>query len=519
MKKLSFCLTAFFLCTVIKAQVNQQDSLALVDFYKSTNGANWTNNTNWLTTSPIGTWHGITVDSNTNRVTEIRLYVNNLSGKLLPSIGNLTELTYISLHIGSIGDTIPASIGNLTKLSVFDIGENKFTGTIPSSIGNLTALTEMDLGSNQLTGSIPESIGNLTNLTALWLEYNELSGYIPATIGDLKNLNNLVLEHNQLSGIIPESIGNLSKLGNLILQNNQLSSPIPASMANLKTLAQLYLQNNRFTFEGMELIAQKFPFAQYSPQAHIPIYSSLGGKDQFLEVMVGGTPKNLLFQWYNDSQLVATNFVDSSYQVLASGKYSVQATDALLPYFVLYSDTININGVFPIKDISLKAKELDGQAILEWHTTNELNVASFNIQESIDGVNFFTIGERDAVGSGNNNYNYLTNNTINGSTYFRLQAIDKDGSQYYSNVTALQSSVTNSLVSIFPNPAKGIVTIKGSHISKATMIDNAGKVVLEETFKDATNPSISISKLTSSIYYLKINTVDGNTYIKKMVKD
>ena len=518
MKKYFFCLTAFFFCTLIKAQVNQQDSLALVDLYNSTSGPNWTNNTNWLSTSPVSSWHGIVVDSN-NRVSEIKLYVNNLSGKLPYSIGNLSELTYFSIHIGAVSDTIPSSIKNLTKLSVFDIGENKFTGAIPSIIGNLTKLTELDLGSNHFTGNIPESIGNLTNLTALWLEYNQLSGSIPSTIGNLKNLNNLVLEHNQLSGTIPESMGNLSKLGNLILQDNQLSSPIPVSFTNLKSLSQLFMQNNHFTFDGLESVAQSFPFAKYSPQAHIPIYSSLGGKNQFLEVKVGGTPKNLLFQWYNGSELVATNYVDSSYQVLSAGKYSVQATNALLPYFVLYSDTIDINGIVPIKDISLKAKEIDGQTILEWHTTNEINVTSFVIQQSSDGVNFFTIGEKDAVGSGNNNYNYVINSEVKDGTFFRLQTIDKDGSKYYSNSTTLQSSVTNTGISIFPNPAKGIVTIKGSHISKATIIDNAGKVVLEEAFKEATNPCISVGKLTSGIYYIRITTSEGNTFIKNMVKE
>ena len=30
-----------------------QDSLALVALYNSTNGANWTNNTNWMSTNPL----------------------------------------------------------------------------------------------------------------------------------------------------------------------------------------------------------------------------------------------------------------------------------------------------------------------------------------------------------------------------------------------------------------------------------------------------------------------------------
>src|SRR5438270_10833322 len=45
----------------VKAQVNVQDSLALVDLYKSTNGTDWYHRKNWLTINPVSTWWGIIV--------------------------------------------------------------------------------------------------------------------------------------------------------------------------------------------------------------------------------------------------------------------------------------------------------------------------------------------------------------------------------------------------------------------------------------------------------------------------
>jgi len=60
MKSLLFC-CVFALCAnmyTAKAQVNVQDSLALVDLYNSTNGPNWSNHTNWLTKAPVSTWYG-----------------------------------------------------------------------------------------------------------------------------------------------------------------------------------------------------------------------------------------------------------------------------------------------------------------------------------------------------------------------------------------------------------------------------------------------------------------------------
>ena len=44
----------------VRAQVSEQDSLALVALYNATNGPNWTNNTNWLTT-PVSQWVGAVI--------------------------------------------------------------------------------------------------------------------------------------------------------------------------------------------------------------------------------------------------------------------------------------------------------------------------------------------------------------------------------------------------------------------------------------------------------------------------
>jgi hypothetical protein len=102
--------------TIAQSSSNQ-DSLALVAFYNSTNGDTWTNNTNWLTNEPISTWYGITVSD--GRVTEINLgnYPgNNLSGTIPQDIGDLTNLIKLNLSYNQLSGTIPLEIGNLTNL-------------------------------------------------------------------------------------------------------------------------------------------------------------------------------------------------------------------------------------------------------------------------------------------------------------------------------------------------------------------------------------------------------------------
>ena len=57
------------------------DRAVLEALYHATDGANWTNDRNWLTNAPISAWHGVTADRS-GRVTELRLRENALRGEI-----------------------------------------------------------------------------------------------------------------------------------------------------------------------------------------------------------------------------------------------------------------------------------------------------------------------------------------------------------------------------------------------------------------------------------------------------
>src|SRR5512138_2008526 len=97
MKKIYFLLSvlAIWSCSHrLNAQVLPADSLALVDFYNSVGGPNWTDQGNWLT-GPVSTWSGVTVTD--GRVTGLEIVSNNMSGTIPATIGQLTELTRLRL--------------------------------------------------------------------------------------------------------------------------------------------------------------------------------------------------------------------------------------------------------------------------------------------------------------------------------------------------------------------------------------------------------------------------------------
>mmetsp|Transcript_7026 Transcript_7026/g.12892 ORF Transcript_7026/g.12892 Transcript_7026/m.12892 type:complete len:157 (+) Transcript_7026:1407-1877(+) len=75
------------------------------------------------------------------------------------------------------------------RLTNILLGDNLLTGTIPGSIGSFTRLVELRLSQNMLSGTVCSEIGRLASLkTILSLSNNRLSGTIPTELGRLTNI-------------------------------------------------------------------------------------------------------------------------------------------------------------------------------------------------------------------------------------------------------------------------------------------------------------------------------------------
>jgi len=180
-------------------------------------------------------------------LTNLDLQHNALSGPLPVTLANLTTLTHLNVYANALTGTIPPVLGQLTNLELLDLGGNQLTGAIPPELGNLTNLTALGLCGNGLTGTIPPALGNLSQVTIFFLCYNQLSGPIPPELGALTSVQNLRLDVNQLSGAIPAGLSDLQNLQYLRLETNQLNGPIPDSLGGLSNLLVLNLFSNRLS--------------------------------------------------------------------------------------------------------------------------------------------------------------------------------------------------------------------------------------------------------------------------------
>ncbi|MEO1437016.1 MAG: S8 family serine peptidase, partial [Bacteroidota bacterium] len=106
------------------AQVNVNDSLALVQLYQQTAGDDWNNNSNWLA-GPVNTWFGITVDPGSQRVVDIQLPNNNLQGMVPTDLLNLNGLLGIDIP-GNFVEAIP-NFSLLPNIMAMNVADNQLT--------------------------------------------------------------------------------------------------------------------------------------------------------------------------------------------------------------------------------------------------------------------------------------------------------------------------------------------------------------------------------------------------------
>lgn len=231
----------FMTTAVILPTVSVQEREALVALYNSTDGASWTNNTNWLIGDPcISQWHGVTCI--TNQITELDLFNNNLVGTLPEEIGGLLHLQILKIIFSELNGAIPASIGDLSNLIELQLVGSQLN-SIPPEVGNLSNLDYLSLRSNQFT-FIPPEIGSLSSLQTLRLFNNPLNS-LPPEIGNLSNLINLWVSGTNIATLPPE-IGNLSNLHNLFIYENKLTT-LPAEIGSLANLRSLRVYSNELT--------------------------------------------------------------------------------------------------------------------------------------------------------------------------------------------------------------------------------------------------------------------------------
>ncbi|XP_044365381.1 receptor-like protein EIX2 [Triticum aestivum] len=159
---------------------------------------------------------------------------NNMMSMDSADLKNLCNLRFLYLDTtfsyGIKAQRLPQCSSN--RLHELHLMGNQLTGTLADWMGHRTSLVILHLSLNNITGPIPEFIGQFTNLKSLHLSGNHLTGHVPSEIGFLTNLTLLDLTDNHLDGLITEEHFHGLKSLEIIIVNDPMIAKEQLSSIN-----------------------------------------------------------------------------------------------------------------------------------------------------------------------------------------------------------------------------------------------------------------------------------------------
>lgn len=191
------------------------------------------------------------------------------------------------------------------------------------------------------------------------------------------------------------------------------------------------------------------------------------------------------------------------------------------------------NSVLPVELKEFSAAGCYSDKIcLKWETASEINNDYFEVQHSLNAIDFYPvlhIYSKAPAGNSHNNifYSGTHDSPIAGVNYYRLKQTDKDGSFSYGPILSVQHDYEKGLqFSVFPNvgPGQFSVRING--------LDNAGgiNIVLKNTsgaivykawkYAEENNAEIKVipsEKLPDGLYFCSFIIGDAEHVVKLIV--
>ena len=220
---------------------NERD--ALIEFYKATNGDEWTRNDNWCTDKPVGEWYGVEIYSDEYNG-EVRSFVgklslndNNLKGEINNELKDISNLSWLELQNNQLTSV---DVSESNHLLILHCNNNPITSlSTPSNVESLdcssTFIDELNVSHLKQMHTLDCSNTNirelnLSGLNDLWSLNCGGTKIAELNLDGLTKLTHLDCSINTLSAI---SWNDCGLLQNLDCNNTQLTSIDVSEFENL----------------------------------------------------------------------------------------------------------------------------------------------------------------------------------------------------------------------------------------------------------------------------------------------
>jgi hypothetical protein len=225
-----------------------------------------------------------------------------------------------------------------------------------------------------------------------------------------------------------------------------------------------------------------------------------------------------------------TNF--SAYHTASAGSF-LSTSEVSFSEKIITLGTSDSDNPLPVTWLNFYAKANLTNVVLAWATASEKDNDYFDVERSLDGIEFTAIGR--VYGAGNSltqkAYSFTDDYPFTGTAYYRLKQVDFNGEYDYSKTIAVNFEGTqvfddNSVV-IYPNPFKdGDLTLELKSIQGNTPVSIkvsslTGNMVYVVNLNAPEHHKVNLipmamDRLPQGIYFISISTVN-KTITKRLI--
>jgi fibronectin-binding autotransporter adhesin len=158
---------------------------------------------------------------------------------------------------------------------------------------------------------------------------------------------------------------------------------------------------------------------------------------------------------------------------------------------------------------------------VNWSTIQELNNDHFEVERSVDGLHFQSLGSVQGKGNAQklNQYRFVDNapTRIN---YYRLKQVDMDGTIHYSKIVRVNMDQDTKVeLSLFPVPAKTYLTVSQQTIIQSIKVYDMDGLLQITQSANANQVSVTIENLSPGVYIIEVQDENGQVVKEKFVKE
>ena len=163
--------------------------------------------------------------------------------------------------------------------------------------------------------------------------------------------------------------------------------------------------------------------------------------------------------------------------------------------------------ILPVELVNFTGIGLVDKNQISWKTKSEINSDWFVIESSVDGINFAEVGRKKAAGNSSANLDYSFDDfDFNHSIkYYRLKAIDFDGTYEYSQTISIARDMYD--LSVFPNPSNGVVYVSKKDLDNydVTLTNSLGQILEIPSSIDNGQMAFDLNHLPNGTYFVLLS--------------